>query len=576
MTKKITQLPAATTPLAGTELLEIVQGGVSSQVAVSDLGGGGGTSTGATGVVQTSDGASGFAAGYDKHATNLVQASKPRVGDSTMFASEGRAEQAMGDANQTLGASIYSRFSIRTTGAITAARTATLPLPASEDGVVFKPVKNDCTGDFNVVFANGGGTSTSLPPDAKALLVVAPGGVQSAINTVEYLQFVGADASRLPTFGLVRVDPYNGRDIIVTRTENDSGDLVLLSHWTPAAGKNELAVGNGQAVGTQVSRLVLSGADFVRALAGSYTAWRASSSQGVQFHSDTEDFGGGQKVIGIDNATTNPTTNPTGGIVVYVDSADNTLKYRKADGTTVSLGGGGSVGGANTQVLFNDSGAEAGDAGLTYAKATDALSVAGCVSLGPAPANAGLVRLSVGGGGTQEWFKYDYSGSTYSLAEISGGVVVISNTGFSTYYKGGSVAALWGGVGSAIFRPDGARYNLFTDANGMGLFGSPNYGGGVDVLWIANRTTAPTSNPTGGGLLYAEAGAGKWRGSGGTVTTFGPADPHCPRCGTDVGISQSENDLFGEELVHCHACELKTGNGVVRHFADFFDRKKAA
>jgi hypothetical protein len=42
MTKKITQLPAATTPLAGTELLEIVQGGVSSQVAVSDLGGGNG------------------------------------------------------------------------------------------------------------------------------------------------------------------------------------------------------------------------------------------------------------------------------------------------------------------------------------------------------------------------------------------------------------------------------------------------------------------------------------------------------------------------------------------------------
>lgn len=39
MAKKITELPAATTPLAGTELLEIVQGGVNKKVAASALGG---------------------------------------------------------------------------------------------------------------------------------------------------------------------------------------------------------------------------------------------------------------------------------------------------------------------------------------------------------------------------------------------------------------------------------------------------------------------------------------------------------------------------------------------------------
>lgn len=42
MAKKISELTAATTPLAGTELVEIVQSGVSKQVAVSDIGGGGG------------------------------------------------------------------------------------------------------------------------------------------------------------------------------------------------------------------------------------------------------------------------------------------------------------------------------------------------------------------------------------------------------------------------------------------------------------------------------------------------------------------------------------------------------
>lgn len=48
-------------------------------------------------------------------------------------------------------------------------------------------------------------------------------------------------------------------------------------------------------------------------------------------------------------------------------------------------------------------------------------------------------------------------------------------------------------------------------------------GGGVGVIFLANRTTAPTSNPTGGGILYVEAGALKYRGSSGTVTTLGPA-----------------------------------------------------
>lgn len=47
--------------------------------------------------------------------------------------------------------------------------------------------------------------------------------------------------------------------------------------------------------------------------------------------------------------------------------------------------------------------------------------------------------------------------------------------------------------------------------------------GGVGVVAITNRTTAPTSNPVGGGILYVEAGALKYRGSAGTVTTVAPA-----------------------------------------------------
>jgi hypothetical protein len=53
--------------------------------------------------------------------------------------------------------------------------------------------------------------------------------------------------------------------------------------------------------------------------------------------------------------------------------------------------------------------------------------------------------------------------------------------------------------------------------------GVPSLGGGAGVAFINNATTVPASNPTGGGVLYSEGGALKWRGSNGTVTTIAAA-----------------------------------------------------
>jgi len=47
--------------------------------------------------------------------------------------------------------------------------------------------------------------------------------------------------------------------------------------------------------------------------------------------------------------------------------------------------------------------------------------------------------------------------------------------------------------------------------------------GGEGVIFIANRLQAPNTNPTGGGVLYVESGALKYRGSSGTVTTIANA-----------------------------------------------------
>lgn len=80
----------------------------------------------------------------------------------------------------------------------------------------------------------------------------------------------------------------------------------------------------------------------------------------------------------------------------------------------------------------------------------------------------------------------------------------------------------------------------------------PNY------LWIANSSTPPPSGsgnaptPVGGGYLFAAGGAGKWKGSSGTVTTFGPAEPHCPACGRDFAL-EWENEAYGK-LTLCMWC----------------------
>jgi hypothetical protein len=52
--------------------------------------------------------------------------------------------------------------------------------------------------------------------------------------------------------------------------------------------------------------------------------------------------------------------------------------------------------------------------------------------------------------------------------------------------------------------------------------GGTSFGGGVKVMFMANAT-APSSNPTGGGILYVESGTLKYRGSSGTITTIAAA-----------------------------------------------------
>lgn len=57
---------------------------------------------------------------------------------------------------------------------------------------------------------------------------------------------------------------------------------------------------------------------------------------------------------------------------------------------------------------------------------------------------------------------------------------------------------------------------------GLATGNPPGAGSGVGCIAVANAATVPTTNPS-GGVLYVEAGALKYRGSSGTVTTLGNA-----------------------------------------------------
>jgi hypothetical protein len=57
--------------------------------------------------------------------------------------------------------------------------------------------------------------------------------------------------------------------------------------------------------------------------------------------------------------------------------------------------------------------------------------------------------------------------------------------------------------------------------NTLGI-NNPDFAGGAGVIGIKDGT-APSTTPAGGGVLYSTAGALKWKGSSGTVTTIAPA-----------------------------------------------------
>lgn len=77
-----------------------------------------------------------------------------------------------------------------------------------------------------------------------------------------------------------------------------------------------------------------------------------------------------------------------------------------------------------------------------------------------------------------------------------------------------------GGNGPNVFLTKGGEVVSMTDDGNVGIGAMSDFGDGAGVIGIANAAAIPTANPIGGGLLYVEDGALKYRGPLGTVTTL--------------------------------------------------------
>jgi hypothetical protein len=159
-------------------------------------------------------------------------------------------------------------------------------------------------------------------------------------------------------------------------------------------------------------------------------------------------------------------------------------------------------------------------------------------------AGANLVRVSSTGGvvgvnGVNTSFALSSSlgiGAFYSQSATSTPALVrgaASQTANLQEWQNsaGSVVASVGPLGSATFVGGGV---VITGGSSVSANGSVNSAGsmrigstgatisGTNILSITNGT-APSANPTSGGFLYVEAGALKFRGSSGTITTIANA-----------------------------------------------------
>lgn len=116
--------------------------------------------------------------------------------------------------------------------------------------------------------------------------------------------------------------------------------------------------------------------------------------------------------------------------------------------------------------------------------------------------------------------------------------------------------------------------NSLTVAGSLAVAGSPSLGGGVGVFGLLNAGTPPSSNPTGGGVLYAASGRPRWRDTAGNTPSLdGPyvctssTHPASPYTGMEIW----ETDTGKKQIWNGSAWQLLAGTTPLGFVAEAVD-----
>lgn len=129
----------------------------------------------------------------------------------------------------------------------------------------------------------------------------------------------------------------------------------------------------------------------------------------------------------------------------------------------------------------------------------------------------------------------------FAYAAVAAGAEII---GFG--FKDGSVTWKLGRASTADGR------GIWNDVdNNFGINMEPQ--GGYASLFMYNGNLM-SGTPVNGGNLAIESGALKYKGTSGTTTTIGPADPHCKVCGKDYMLEWANPKYEQEHFSVCVPC----------------------
>ncbi len=239
-------------------------------------------------------------------------------------------------------------------------------------------------------------------------------------------------------------------------------------------------------------------------------------------------------------------------------------------------GGGGTPGGSDTQVQFNDAGSFGGDAGFTYNKTSDILTLGGGASaaelrfLEPSGSGSNYTALKAVAQGANITYSLPATvgGSNTFLNDAAGnGVLSWSNVPAATTPSGGDYSIQVNGTGS-FFGDANFLYNYNDVLFGISHTGNApdaqgffdDVGGGSGLLTRINYNDSTNfysfwNNDSGAKYLFAGKVLGKFR-----IGEETPGDTSAPLSVVDNGTSAEVRLGFFEEKINTSRSEFTIAN----------------